>query len=94
MPGLSCGMQALSLRCVGSVVAALRLSCPAACGILVPRPRIKPTSPALEGRFFSTGPPGKSLGLGFVFFTFKLQMESHTEHQYRTEKRWSCFNLV
>ena len=27
---------------------------------LVPRPGIKPTSPALEGRFFTTGQPGKS----------------------------------
>ena len=30
-----------------------------ACGILVQRPRIKPTSPALQGRFL-TGPPGMS----------------------------------
>ena len=35
-------------------------SCPVACGILVPRPGIEPTSPALEGRFLITGPPGKS----------------------------------
>ena len=50
---------------VSSVVAAHRLSCPAACGILVPRPgirdRIEPASPALEGGFFTTGPPGRSL---------------------------------
>ena len=45
-----------------SVVAARRLSCPVACGILVPLPGIKPTSPALEGIFLTTGPPGKSLG--------------------------------
>ena len=32
-----------------------------ACGILVPQPGIKPTSPALKGRFLTTGPPGKSL---------------------------------
>ena len=36
------------------------LSCPAACGILVPRPGMEPASPALEGGFFTTGPPGKS----------------------------------
>ena len=36
-------------------------SCPAACGILVPWPGIKPSSPALEGRFLTTGPPWKSL---------------------------------
>ena len=37
------------------------LSCPMAYGILVPRPEIEPTSPALEGRFSTTRPPGKSL---------------------------------
>ena len=45
----------------GSVVAANGLSCPAACGILVPQPGIEPASPALEGRLFTTGPPGKYL---------------------------------
>ena len=45
----------------GSVVAARGLSCPAACGILVLRSGIEPASPALEGGFFTTGPPGKSL---------------------------------
>ena len=45
---------------MGSVVVAHGLSCLEACGILVPRPGIKPTSPALEGRFLTTGPPGKS----------------------------------
>ena len=44
-----------------SLVVACRLSCSGACGILVPRPGIKPESPALEGRFFTTRPPGKSL---------------------------------
>ena len=45
---------------VGSVVVACRLSCPAACGTLVPWPGIKPASPALEGGFLTIGPPGKS----------------------------------
>ena len=45
----------------GLVAAARRLSCPVACGILVPWPGIKPVSPALEGRFLTTGPRGKSL---------------------------------
>uniref|UniRef100_A0A8C6D0K1 DUF4795 domain-containing protein n=1 Tax=Moschus moschiferus TaxID=68415 RepID=A0A8C6D0K1_MOSMO len=31
-----------------------------ACGILVPRPRIEPASPALQGGFLTTGPRGKS----------------------------------
>ena len=37
------------------------LSCPVACGILVPRPGIEPASPSMEGGFFTTGPPRKSL---------------------------------
>ena len=57
-----------SLRHTGSLIevqelsscGAHGLSCPSACGILVPWPRIEPASPALEGRFFTTGPPGKS----------------------------------
>ena len=36
-----------------------------ACGILVPRPEIKPVSPALEGGFLTTGPPGKPQGFAF-----------------------------
>ena len=32
-----------------------------ACGILVPCPGTEPMSPALEGGFLTTGPPGKSL---------------------------------
>ena len=35
------------------------LSCPEASGILVPRPGIKPESPALEGGFLTTEPPGE-----------------------------------
>ena len=42
------------------------LSCPEASGILVPRPGIKPESPALEGGFLTTEPPGKSLPLHFI----------------------------
>ena len=37
------------------------LSCPAAGRILVPWPGIKPTCSALEDKFLTTGPPGKSL---------------------------------
>ena len=52
----SCGARALEC----SVVTVLGPSCPAAHGIPVPRPGIKPASPALAGRFSTTGPPGKS----------------------------------
>ena len=54
----SCGAQA-------SVVAVLRLSCSTARGILVPQPSIELMSPALQGEFLTTGPPGKPLK--FVF---------------------------
>ena len=43
---------------------------PEPCGILVPRPGMKPTSPALEGRFLTTGPPGKSPVLSVSFLTY------------------------
>ena len=58
----SCGMWVFLsvVEAPGSVVAARGISCPLACGILVPRPGIKPVSPSLEGRFFTTGPPGRS----------------------------------
>ena len=42
------------LGCIGSH----GLSCPMAYGILVPPLGMEPTSPALEGRFLTTGPPG------------------------------------
>ena len=48
-----CGEQA-------SLVVACRLSCLVACGILVPRAGIELMSPALEGIFLTTEPPGKS----------------------------------
>ena len=46
--------------CAGSVVVVRGLSCPTSCGILVLQPGFEPASPALEGRFLTTGPPGKS----------------------------------
>ena len=61
-----CSRWALQLRCASSVVVAQGLSCSAACGILVPQPVIEPMSPAMEGGFFTTGPPGKSLCISFL----------------------------
>ena len=49
-----------ALEYTGSAVAACGLSCPVACGMLVPWPGMESTSPALEGEFLTTGPPGKS----------------------------------
>ena len=50
-----------------------RLSCSVACRILVPRPRIEPASPALQGGFLTTGllpgkAPSHSLKKNFFFF--------------------------
>ena len=50
-----------------SLVVVHRLSCPMACGTLVPQPGMEPVSSALEGGFLTTGPPGKSL-----YNTFRL----------------------
>ena len=49
------------------------LSCPSACGILVPRPGIEPMSPALEGGFLTTAPPGKPF-IQILKSTFHLQL--------------------
>ena len=57
---LSCVMQDLSSRHMDLVVTGPGLSCSTACGILVPQLGIKPASPALQGRFLTTGPLGKS----------------------------------
>ena len=63
---VACSTRALSLRRESSVVVVRGLSCPAvAREILVPQPGIEPTSPALGCRFFTTGPPGKSLTMAF-----------------------------
>ena len=61
------GLSAYSV-CV-SLVVAYGLSCPMTCGILVLWPGVEPMSPALEGTFLATGPPGQSL---FFFFQVLL----------------------
>ena len=54
---------------------AYALSCSAACGILVPWLGIKPTSPALQGGFLTTGPPG-SPGIVFLISFLGLLIAS------------------
>ena len=49
-----------------------QFSYPPACGILVPWPGIEPTSPALEGGFLTTGPPGKSLVIKKILSLFPV----------------------
>ena len=48
-----------------SLVVAHRLSCPLACGILVPWPGTEPKTPALHSKFLTTGPSGMSPGPRF-----------------------------
>ena len=55
-----------------SLVVAHKLGCPMAGGILVPRLGIKPMSPALEGRFLTTGPPRKSPRICFIKWILKM----------------------
>ena len=45
---------------LGSAVMVHRLSCPPLVVQNLPRPGIEPMSPALAGKFFTTGLPGKS----------------------------------
>ena len=60
----SCNSQSLSLCHMGSFTVLHGLSCPEACGILAPRPRIEPRPPALEAHeVLTSGPPGKPLVL-------------------------------
>ena len=67
----SFGCTGSSLRHIGVLLLqrmgsrAHRLSSPTACGISVPWPGTEPLSFALQGRFSTTGPPGKSPTLLF-----------------------------
>ena len=53
----------------GLFIAACGLSCPVAYEILVPRPGIEPTSPALEGGFLTTQLPGNPPSVQFSSVT-------------------------
>ena len=87
---------------MSSVVVSCRLNYPLASEILVPRPGIKPASPALEGKFFTTVPPGKSLSCSFVFnfskgmwdfFAFQILIRVH--HILFTNLKWTlCLRRI
>ena len=55
----ACALGLQKLQHMGSVVVTHRLNCPVAMWD-PPGPGIKPASPVLQGRFLTTGPPGKS----------------------------------
>ena len=71
-----------------SLFAVCRLSCPMACGLLVPWLGTEPSSPALEGGFFTTGPPGKSQEV--TFGIFNLLDDRGKEHSYVWHLRHCC----
>ena len=57
-----------------------------ACGILVLWPGIEPTSPALQGKFLITGPPGKS---SKIFKKYFLVTNSTPLHSYfKRSREW------
>ena len=62
--GLYCAVQAFSSS-RAPVLATFGLSCSVACRILAPWPGMERAFHALEGRFLTTGPPGKSPVLTF-----------------------------
>ena len=56
----------------GPVVVTHGLRVPMACGTFVPQSGMEPMSPALEGRFLTTGAPGRSLKDVFNSLIFQL----------------------
>ena len=69
---LTCGIWALSLWRLDSPVVMRRLSYPVACGILLTVQGIEHVSVALQGRFLTTGPPGKSTINYFLIKVYTL----------------------
>ena len=63
-----------------------RTNSPTACGILVHWPRIEPASPALEGRFLTTGLSGEVPTWLFLCHKFKMQND--------TQQKWVSLSLL
>lgn len=72
-----CSSWTTGCSMVGSVVALHGHRCRRPCGVLVFQPGIKPASPALEGRFITTRPAGKSRQNNFLIFLPSKQWEIH-----------------
>ena len=79
--------NSVHLQCCAAITTG---SCPAACGILVPWPEIKPAFPALEGRISSTGPPWKPPKQYFFKSYFKNSRWEYKEHIFHVA---GCFFL-
>ena len=54
------------------------------CGVLAPRPRVEPASPALKGKGLTAGPPGKSLK---IYFGLNYQKNSVHENSIKSKMR-------
>ena len=50
---------------------------PVACGILVPQLGLEPLSAALQGRFLTTRPPGKSPNAKILYKILASQMQQY-----------------
>ena len=66
------------------------LSCPSACGILIPRPGIEPVSPALEGGFLITGPSGKSWPMGLIVKAWGLVSLGGCDHYWMGHQKYAA----
>ena len=70
-----------------------KLSCSMACGIL-PHKGSNPCSPALEGRFLTTGPPGKSLPYFYRGFRISWIPKEHwRKNEITRKKHCYCANF-
>ena len=74
----------LSLQFRNSLAMSNGLSCPTTCGILVPWLGIEPASPALQGRFLTSGPPGKFIHT--VYFGNLSSYYPILQHQTKEQK--------
>ena len=100
LPGVGTVVAAQRLfSCVlwASVVVAVRLSCPRACGILVPSPRTIPLSPALQGRFLTREVQKQCIVFQNLIFHFKMppspcQIFNSLQPQMQTFRHscWCC----
>ena len=52
----------------------------------LPDPGIKPVSHALTGRFFTTEPPGKQLGIGFCRGIYTMEITKHSNSRLCPQK--------
>ena len=79
---LSCHTRTPQSWCEGSVVAALRLSCCTAFGILVPQPGTELNVSCMQGRFLTTGSQGHPVLCFSIKLSWEKVRESHRKLQF------------